>query len=517
MENKNLETLLGLSKSEYINKVKDLDSTYCRDMVDEAIDELKNSRDDYNMVDYVTALNHLNSLRSVVNKTTKSTTSFDDRSTVTEERGEDGKIKFYHYEILVKDKEPIVGVFNREEMSYIHRMYTYYGASLTQRQVSRMFPEISLADFRKILTAFSITKASSPFPKHMLEEFSNEELREIQLRQKEGDLLNTLDKNEIQDLKKTAQSLAKQLKDANDLKDVVSEAIQGLDLSDIKANGNEIGYGVVDGDNEQHTVIIWLSDMHIGARVDNTSIYQNSYDADEVERRLAVIYREIERMNSKISIDKIFIVNLGDSLDGMDGYTVSRTHQLPQNMNNKEQLNTFIRVMTSFITRVHSNIATTEYLSVGESNHDGDFGYAANIALCAVLDAMDIDAEVSSKFYLEFNVNKRLYVCCHGKDNKDMNRGFPLLLNTTVENKINEYLDSQYYFPDVNPNITFVKGDQHQHAITHGRRFKYHSLPSLFGSSEWIHKNFGNTPWGSVVTIVDQDGTEMDKLITENK
>lgn len=517
MENKNLETLLNLSKKEYTEKVKDLDSTYCLEMVDKAIEELEESKDEYGMVDYVTALNHLNSLRSVVNKTTKSSTSFDDRSTVTEERGEDGKIKFYHYEILVRDKEPIIGVFNRDEMTYIHRMYTYYGSSLTQRQVSRMFPEISLADFRKILTAFSITKASSPFPKHMLEEYSNEELRDIQLRQKEGDLLNTLDKNEIQDLKKTAQSLAKQLKDATDLKDVVSEAIKGLNINIVRNENREIGYGEDPYESEGYTMIVWLSDIHVGAKVDDTSIYNNHYDKQEVSRRLDVIYEELITLSKSLIIDSIFIVNLGDSLDGMDGYTVSRTHQLPQNMNNKEQLNTFINVMTSFITRVDSNIAAVKYLSVGESNHDGDFGYAANVALCAVLEAMDIKSEVSNTFYLEFDVNNRNYVCCHGKDNKDMNKGFPLILNTTIENKINEYLDSEGYYPNTNPNITFVKGDQHQHAITHGRRFKYHSLPSLFGSSEWIHKNFGNTPWGSVVTLVDVNGNEIDKLITENK
>lgn len=92
-----------------------------------------------------------------------------------------------------------------------------------------------------------------------------------------------------------------------------------------------------------------------------------------------------------------------------------------------------------------------------------------------------------------------------------MYKNLPLTLDIKTENFINEYLDSKH----ISGNIVFVKGDLHQSAITYGRRFTYKSVSSLFGSSEWIHKNFGNTPWGCDYSIVDNKGRMLDRLVRE--
>lgn len=512
-----LKELLELSTKGFINKVNELGLNGL-EIINNALKELEDNKE-YSETEKLHAKTHLKLMKIELNinngsgSTTKAVnTDYDNRSEVEEERDEDGNIKYYHYKIYIKDQDPLIGVLNREEMAYIHKMYTFYGAGLTQRQVSRMFPELSLVNFRRILNAFSITKASAPFPKHMIEELSNKELEEIQLRQKEDALLNSLDKNEISDLKKTASNLASKLRDAQDVSKAVADVVSNLDLHKIVDELQLYDESKLSDDDS--TLIVWLSDMHVGASVGETSIYSNNYDMDEIEYRLDHVLDCVkdEIYNNKL-INKVIVVNLGDSLDGMDGYTVSRTHRLDQNMDNKEQLNNFLTLMTKFMLNLRTIISDVSYKSVGESNHDGDFGYAANVALVAVLKSLNIDAEVSDGFYLNFYTNERLYICCHGKDTNDMNRGFPLLLNTTVENKINEYLDSKKLFPNVYPKITFAKGDQHQHAITYGRRFKYHSMPSLFGSSSWIHKNFGNTPWGAILTTVDSEGIEADKII----
>ena len=57
--------------------------------------------------------------------------------------------------------------------------------------------------------------------------------------------------------------------------------------------------------------------------------------------------------------------------------------------------------------------------------------------------------------------------------------------------------------PDGCTKVVFVKGDLHQSSTTYGRRFTYKSVGSLFGSSEWIHKNFGNTLACTDYSIVD--------------
>ena len=108
----------------------------------------------------------------------------DDRADTSYIRDENGHIRYYEYQIYRKDKAPVCGKLTREEMNTIHRLYSYYGDSLTQRVISRHFVDLSLIDFKRILRAFNITKASAPFAPHMLEECSEDELREIQLREK---------------------------------------------------------------------------------------------------------------------------------------------------------------------------------------------------------------------------------------------------------------------------------------------------------------------------------------------
>ena len=79
----------------------------------------------------------------------------------------------------------------------IYRLYSYYGSSITQREVSRSFPEYSLEDFKKILRVFNITKASAPFAPHIIEENTPEQLQVMQLREKENDFLRGIEAQRI--------------------------------------------------------------------------------------------------------------------------------------------------------------------------------------------------------------------------------------------------------------------------------------------------------------------------------
>ena len=79
----------------------------------------------------------------------------------------------------------------------------------------------------------------------------------------------------------------------------------------------------------------------------------------------------------------------------------------------------------------------------------------------------------------------------HGKDDSDMKYGLPLVLNDKTENYINNYID--YHQIDTRKPIHFIKGDLHQSATQYGKRFRYKNVGSIFGSSKWIHTNFGNT------------------------
>ena len=420
----------------------------------------------------------------------------DDRNSVNLIRDEDGKIKFYEFKVLRKDKAPLTGRLTRDEMNNIHRMYSYYGMSITQREISRYFPEYSLIDFKRILRVFSITKAVSPFAPHIIEEHTQEELADMQMREKENDFLRTI---EEQSVKNDRLLLKKYALENIELKRKLEEGIHidldGLNLTNLSKYSPKKSCG-------KQNIIIYLSDMHIGAYVSPLSIYSNPYNKEEVGRRLRLIADELFRLNALYGgFNNIYVCNLGDSLDGYDGQTTRGGHSLPQNMCNKEQIHTFIECMVEFFdTLNHLNYNEMKYICVGESNHDGDFGYAANVALEAILTHKGVDCTIFDKFIGEFNVGDTTFVLCHGKDNKDMFKNLPLTLDVKTENFINEYLDNKQIFGN---KVVFVKGDLHQSATTYGRRFTYKSVGSLFGSSEWIHKNFGNTPACTDYSIID--------------
>lgn len=433
----------------------------------------------------------------------------DDASKIFAERDETGRITRYSFTIYVRDKQSIIGSLTRDEMNMVYRMYSNYGSGITQREVSRFFPDYSLIDFKRILRAFNITKASAPFAPHVIEENDKAKLMEMQFREKENDFLRSY---EAEKVKYTESQLKRFMKENQELKEQLASLADftyNIDLAKLPK------YQPTPNSGSDRNLIIWLSDMHIGASVSGHSIYENEYNEDEVCTRLNKIVAHLEKEVLLYgNFHSVTVCNLGDSLDGYDAQTTRGGHALPQNMNNKEQLKCFIEVMTSFMTALAENIpcSSLNYYCVGESNHDGDFGYAANIALQHILHSMDINATVFDKFIGEFSLEGTTYILCHGKDNKDMFKNLPLTLDVKTENFINEYLDNKA----IRGNVVFIKGDLHQSATTYGRRFTYKSVSSLFGSSAWIHKNFGNSRAACDYSIVDETCNMLDGRIVLN-
>ena len=100
----------------------------------------------------------------------------DERAETQLVRDSEGKVAYYKFTIYKRNKTPLTGKLTREEMNSVYRLYSYYGANITQREISRTLLEYSLVDFKRILRVFNITKACSPFAPHMYEEYTEEEL-----------------------------------------------------------------------------------------------------------------------------------------------------------------------------------------------------------------------------------------------------------------------------------------------------------------------------------------------------
>ena len=401
-------------------------------------------------------------------------------------RDSNGKLVGYKFKVYRRDSTPVQGVLTRDEMQTIHRLYSYYGASITQREVSRHFPDYSLQDFKRILRAFNITKASGPFAPHMYEEHTEEELKEYHLREKENDFLKRIEKDELNDVRKTAVKLARENRE-------LQQRIESIDSIKVELTGFTPSPKSDIVNSEEKSIVLFLSDMHIGARCNSYTLYENEWNKEELKKRLENIINNIQKIGS---FNKIVLCMLGDNLDGMDGQTARRDHIMPQNMDNMEQIETFIEVMVPFIDSLHSLCKNLEIYSVKEGNHDGITGYVATLALKNLIGKYyaDVPFILFKEFIGKVTVQDHTYCICHGKDAQFMKKPMPLVLDERTKVMIYEWMENNNI--EGGDKTHFVKGDLHSNALSSCNLFDYRNVLSLFGASDYSNFNYSRNAYG---------------------
>jgi uncharacterized protein YdcH (DUF465 family) len=424
-------------------------------------------------------------------------------STIDEERSKteiledaDGKIIGYSFDIAIKDKPSLVGKFSRDEMNMIYRLYSSYGSRLSQREVSRFFPELSLYDFRRILKAFSITKASAQFAPHVIRENTEEQLLEMAYREKENSFLSTLEAEQSR-------------KNANLVKEYFAE-IQKLKGNDKRLNGIVEKFFNVKIEDIKHEVkprqssrtgIFHLADLHTGAKVNVGSLYDNEYNIKVLKDRLWRLSIEIIDGH----YENVIINLIGDMLDGMDEQTCRRGKYLPQNMNNFEQVNNFLELMDGFFTKLKSyyDPKKISVFSVNHGNHDGITGYTAVKALFYKLQlGYGIDCTLFDKFFGHYKIGIHDFIICHGKDDQFMKRGLPGSLDDKTKVFIYDWLEAEGI---KGKNIHFIKGDLHNDNINTSYKLDYRNVLSLFGASDYAMLNCTRSDYGVSYEVLEND------------
>jgi hypothetical protein len=420
---------------------------------------------------------------------------------ISYERDSEGKIRYYKYAIFRKGKAPLCGKLSREEMDTVYRLYSYYGDSLTQRVVSRYFTELSLIDFKRLLRVFNITKASAPFAPHMFEEKTEEELREIQLREKENSFLRKAEEDIIKNneklLKKYAQEnieLKKKLEKA-DLPIAIPENIIPVTIERSPATNKDMN--------------IYLSDIHLGAKLNSGALYKENidYGLEEAKRRLKEALFKLKGFGQ---VDNLNIVLMGDNVDcsGVFGKTARLDHEMPESMDPREQANSYIELILWFIESIISSKFVGQQINVYSvpcGNHGGNFEYICNKALLAMINVKfpDIKTTLWEEFYGVFELGTHTFVCAHGKDDQFCKKGLPLNLDDKSKVMLYEWLNSKGLMQD---NIHIVKGDLHSENTNACRRFTYRNVLSLFGASDYSNYNFSRNSYGvSYDLIIDNN------------
>jgi len=236
------------------------------------------------------------------------------------------------------------------------------------------------------------------------------------------------------------------------------------------------------------------TDTHVGMNVnkDGFSLYDGLWDESELFKRLEIFVNYIVK-NQKS--ETLFLNDLGDFMDGYDGFTTRGGHALPQNMDNQKAFDVGLRFKIIMIDSLIKSYYKIKIVNICNDNHAGSFGYIVNSAFKTYIELKypdNVEVINQRKFIDHYIIDNRCFILTHGKDDKSLKFGFKPKLDAVQIEKIKNYIDEYKLH---NYDIEFGKGDSHQLLFdsTSSTAFEYQNFGALSPPSDWVKTNFKNT------------------------
>jgi hypothetical protein len=224
---------------------------------------------------------------------------------------------------------------------------------------------------------------------------------------------------------------------------------------------------------------------------DNNSMYATKWDKE-------AIIKSVKQMVSDTIANKdsntLVIDELGDFLDGFDGYTTRGGHKLPQNMTNEQAFDLGLEVKMMILDSLAPYFETLIFNNICNDNHAGAFGYFVNSAFKQMAEKRYGEKVVVNnhrQFMNHYFMGETCYIISHGKDDKTLKFGFKVQLESKGLEKIDQYCKQNDIYA-LAKKIVFKKGDSHQALFDMATSddFFYFNYPALSPSSQWVQNNF---------------------------
>lgn len=234
------------------------------------------------------------------------------------------------------------------------------------------------------------------------------------------------------------------------------------------------------------------TDVHVGMDTDKSknSMYPVSWNKEEI---LKACDKIIEKTIQNKQSDTLIIDELGDFLDGYDGFTTRGGHKLPQNMSNEEAFDCALDFKMNLIEGLHKKYEYILCNNICNDNHAGSFGYLVNSAFKRLANNKYKNVEVTNhrKFINHYIVNDVCFLITHGKDDSSLKFGFKPFLDTKQIEKIDHYIKQNKLYRKAERFI-FKKGDSHQllFDMCTSADFDYYNYGALSPASQWVQTNF---------------------------
>ena len=235
-----------------------------------------------------------------------------------------------------------------------------------------------------------------------------------------------------------------------------------------------------------------FTDVHIGMEPnpDGFSMYGGKWDKEAIEARLGLM---IDWTLRKQKGNNLYIDDLGDFMDGWDGQTARKGHDLPQNMSNQEAFDFGVMFKKKLIESLVPYFDKVVLNNICNDNHSADFGYIVNSAVKTYFEAKypkNVVVNNQRKFIDYYKVGDYIFILTHGKDDKNLKIGFKPVLDNRHKTKIENWIIEHGI--DFKKTIEFSKGDSHQYVFDNASsdRFNYYNYPAFSPSSDWVQTNF---------------------------
>jgi len=285
-------------------------------------------------------------------------------------------------------------------------------------------------------------------------------------------------------------------------KKLIKKTIKGIKL--FKPNKPKVR-------NTESLLRVIYTDTHIGMETDASGfgLYGGVWNADELmKRKAAIIEKTILNYNGE---SEVHIIDLGDFMDGWDGQTTRKGHDLPQNMDNVKAFQVGVKFKVELASEIQSLTgAKVKCFSVGNDNHCNEFGVIVNDTAKQVLELSNesVSCVINRKFIDHYEWNNHCFLLCHGKDSKHLKFGFKHILDERAKSKIEDYIRiNELTYKD----NTFEKGDTHLQLFDYDSSevFNYFNYRALSPASEWVQTNFKRGVSGFTIMKCWKDQKEL--------
>ena len=235
-----------------------------------------------------------------------------------------------------------------------------------------------------------------------------------------------------------------------------------------------------------------FTDVHIG--MDASDKGRNMYG---VEWNECILFERLQQMVAftleKQNSDTLYILDLGDYLDGFNGFTTRGGHSLPQNMSNQQAFDIGFQFKTALVQSLAPYYKTIHVRNICNDNHSGDFSYFVNQFFKTYVerDLKNVHVTNQTEFIDYEFIGNYCFVTTHGKDTHNLKHGFKPKIDPAQINKILGYLNTKQLL-NKGYEIIFEKGDSHLYLFDSASSdvFKYYNYPAFSPSSNWVSINF---------------------------